>query len=36
MYIKEDVILPHTITFHELIKTKARGKSGKLGFYSKY
>ncbi|KAJ1610930.1 hypothetical protein OJ253_1052 [Cryptosporidium canis] len=31
MYIKEDVILPHTITFHELIKTKARGKSGKLG-----
>ncbi|KAJ1605972.1 hypothetical protein OIY81_3341 [Cryptosporidium canis] len=30
MYIKEDVILPHTITFHELIKTKARGKSGPL------
>ncbi|KAH7647042.1 hypothetical protein FG379_002733 [Cryptosporidium bovis] len=28
MYIKEDVILPHSITFHELIKTKARGKTG--------
>ncbi|KAF7457594.1 XAP5 domain-containing protein [Cryptosporidium felis] len=30
MYIKEDVILPHTITFHELIKSKARGKTGPL------
>ncbi|KAL7069524.1 XAP5 domain-containing protein [Cryptosporidium serpentis] len=30
MYIKEDVILPHYITFHELIKTRARGKTGPL------
>lgn len=30
MYIKEDVILPHTITFYELITNKARGRSGPL------
>lgn len=29
-YIKEDLILPHDITFHWLIETKARGKSGPL------
>ena len=30
MYVKEDVILPNTITFYELITKKARGKSGPL------
>lgn len=30
MYIKEDLIIPHQITFYELIKNKARGKSGPL------
>jgi hypothetical protein len=29
-YIKEDLILPHDITFHWLIETRARGKSGPL------
>ena len=28
IYIKEDLILPHSLTFHELIVKKARGKSG--------
>ena len=30
MYIKEDLILPLNLTFHELIVTRARGKSGPL------
>lgn len=30
MYIKEDVILGHSMTFHDLIVSKARGKSGPL------
>ena len=30
MYIKEDLILPKTLTFYELIATRARGKSGPL------
>jgi len=30
MYIKEDLIIPHDLTFHELVVTKARGKSGPL------
>lgn len=30
MYVKEDLILPHNITFFELIRSKARGKSGPL------
>lgn len=30
MFVKEDVILPHHITFHDLIVSKARGKSGPL------
>lgn len=30
MYVKEDLIIPHNITFYELIKEKARGKSGPL------
>jgi hypothetical protein len=27
MYVKEDIILPHTITFYDLIVNKAMGKS---------
>ena len=30
MYVKEDIILPSTITFYDLIATRARGKSGPL------
>ena len=30
LYVKEDLILPHDITFHDLIATRARGKSGPL------
>ena len=30
MYVKEDLILPHSTTFYELIINKARGKSGPL------
>jgi len=30
MYVKEDLIIPHNITFYDLIKEKARGKSGPL------
>lgn len=30
MYVKEDLIIPHATTFYELIKEKARGKSGPL------
>jgi len=30
MYVKEDLILPHHFSFHELIINKARGKSGPL------
>eukprot|EP00802_Teleaulax_amphioxeia_P017676 Tamp_17841.p1 GENE.Tamp_17841~~Tamp_17841.p1 ORF type:complete len:350 (+),score=144.05 Tamp_17841:25-1050(+) len=30
IYIKEDLIIPHDMTFHYLIETKARGKSGPL------
>lgn len=30
MYIKEDVILPHSMSFYELIMRKAQGKSGPL------
>ena len=30
MYVKEDIILPHTVTFYELIVNKARGRSGPL------
>lgn len=34
MYIKEDIVLPQHYTFYELIKTKARGKSGPLFDFS--
>lgn len=30
LYVKEDLILPHDITFYDLIATQARGKSGPL------
>jgi protein FAM50 len=30
MYVKEDLIIPHGTSFYELIKEKARGKSGPL------
>lgn len=30
MYVKEDCIIPHEMTFYELISRKARGKSGPL------
>ena len=30
LYVKEDLIIPHDITFYDLIVTKARGKSGPL------
>lgn len=30
MYIKEDLIIPHHYTFHDLIVSQARGKSGPL------
>ena len=30
MYIKEDLIIPHDLSFYDLIVTKARGKSGPL------
>jgi len=30
MYVKEDLIVPHDMTFYDLIVTKARGKSGPL------
>mmetsp|Transcript_5398 Transcript_5398/g.13064 ORF Transcript_5398/g.13064 Transcript_5398/m.13064 type:complete len:334 (-) Transcript_5398:186-1187(-) len=30
LYIKEDLIIPHDMSFHYMIETKARGKSGPL------
>ena len=30
MYVKEDMIIPHTTTFYDLIMTRARGKTGVL------
>lgn len=30
MYVKEDLMIPHNVTFYELIKDRARGKSGPL------
>merc|ERR1712139_702534 len=30
MYVKEDLFIPHSFSFHDLIKNKARGKSGPL------
>lgn len=33
IYVKEDLILPHDVTFYDLIATKARGKSGPLFYF---
>ncbi|KAL7578606.1 hypothetical protein ACA910_009757 [Epithemia clementina (nom. ined.)] len=33
LYVKEDLILPHDVTFYDLIATKARGKSGPLFYF---
>ncbi len=30
LYVKEDLIIPHGLSFYDLISTKARGKSGPL------
>jgi len=30
MYVKEDLVIPHHLSFYDLIVTKARGKSGPL------
>merc|ERR1712185_731738 len=30
MYVKEDLIIPHNVTFYELIKERAVGKTGPL------
>ncbi|CAE8630191.1 unnamed protein product [Polarella glacialis] len=30
MYVKEDLMIPHNVSFYDLIKDKARGKSGPL------
>jgi protein FAM50 len=34
MYVKEDIILPQNMSFYDLIKSKARGKSGPLFEFS--
>eukprot|EP01012_Entosiphon_sulcatum_P052841 TRINITY_DN7264_c0_g1_i1.p1 TRINITY_DN7264_c0_g1~~TRINITY_DN7264_c0_g1_i1.p1 ORF type:complete len:363 (-),score=92.05 TRINITY_DN7264_c0_g1_i1:46-1134(-) len=36
MFIKEDIILPHTISFYDLIVSNARGKSGPLTNFEAY
>lgn len=36
MYIKEDLILQHNLTFYDLIISKARGKSGPLFHFDVY
>ncbi|KAI3389700.1 hypothetical protein SNEBB_008115 [Seison nebaliae] len=33
IYVKEDIIIPQFYTFHDLITTKARGKSGPLFYF---
>jgi protein FAM50 len=30
MYVKEDIVLPHSVTFYDLIAARAQGKSGPL------
>ena len=30
LYVKEDVIIPHSFSFYDLIVSQARGKSGPL------
>ena len=36
MYVKEDLVLPHNISFYDLIISKARGKSGPLFHFDVY
>ena len=36
MYIKEDLVLPHNLSFYDLIISKARGKSGPLFHFDVY
>ena len=36
MYIKEDLILQHNLSFYDLIISKARGKSGPLFHFDVY
>ena len=33
MYVKEDLIIPHSTSFYDLIMTRARGKTGPLFFF---
>ena len=36
MYVKEDLVLPHNLSFYDLIISKARGKSGPLFHFDVY
>ena len=36
MYVKEDLVLPHNLSFYDLIISKARGKSGPLFHFDIY
>ena len=36
MYVKEDLILQHNLSFYDLIISKARGKSGPLFHFDVY
>lgn len=36
MYVKEDLVLPHNMSFYDLIISKARGKSGPLFHFDVY
>lgn len=36
MYVKEDLVLPHSLSFYDLIISKARGKSGPLFHFDVY
>ena len=36
MYIKEDLVLQHNLSFYDLIISKARGKSGPLFHFDVY
>ena len=30
LFVKEDIILPHSVSFHDLIKKRVRGRTGPL------
>lgn len=36
MYVKEDLVLPHNLSFYDLIISNARGKSGPLFHFDVY